>query len=272
VTVAYWIAAAAALISAVEAVWEFARDRLPALAAWTLSMTALSASLAVAAADPAVVGGGSGPAVWACAGLGILGTWAFASVLSMGQGDARSVTRILATPFLAGVWAALLLAGLNWAGSRSEADAEFARVGTQLTLLAYFVPSLCQIAFLAWQRAILTPPSWARTAMRAVAASAIAELALTVARSAMLIGHASGMGVGESAITVIGILQGIAVIWGIGALAVGPAVILISARSWPLLGYGRRRPPWVLCRRPSDQPADGHEEDNVAITERDRTR
>jgi hypothetical protein len=61
----YWAAAAAALVSAGQAGWELARDRSGALAAWVLSMTALAASLALAAADPAVLQGGTGPAAWA---------------------------------------------------------------------------------------------------------------------------------------------------------------------------------------------------------------
>jgi hypothetical protein len=248
VTVVYWVAAAVALLSAAEAAGELARDRLPALAAWALSMTALSASLALAAADPAVLHGGSGPAAWTCAGLGIFGTWAFAEVLSVGRGDARRVAGIMATPLLGGAWATLLLLGLHWAGSRGAADAELAAIGTQLTLVAYYVPGLCQVAFLARQRATLTPPSWARTAMRAICASASAELVLTMARSTVLAAHASGMQADGPAIAVIGVLQGIAVIWGIGALAAGPAVMLVSARCWPWLAYWRLRPLWALLR------------------------
>lgn len=250
-TVVYWVAAAAALLSAAEAAGELTRERLPALAAWALSMTALSASLALAAADPAVLQGGSGPATWACAGVGILGTWAFAQVLSVGRGDARSVVAIMATPLLGGACVTLLLLGLHWAGGHGTAGAGrsgLAAIGAQLTLVAYYVPGLCQVAVLARQRETLTPPSWARTAMRAVCTSACTELTLTIARSAVLVARASGMQVGGRAITVIGILQGIAAIWGIGALAVGPAVILISAQCWPWLAYWRLRPLWALVR------------------------
>jgi hypothetical protein len=119
----YYIAAALALLSAVEAAWEFTRDRLPALAAWALAMTALTASLALEAADPAVPRGGPGLATSACAGLGIVGTWGFAEVLSMGRGDARPVTRIMAGPLLGGAWAALLLLGLYWFGGHGMAGA-----------------------------------------------------------------------------------------------------------------------------------------------------
>lgn len=57
-TVVYWVAAAVALLSAAEAAGELWRERLPALAAWALTMTALGASLVLAAADPAVLHGG----------------------------------------------------------------------------------------------------------------------------------------------------------------------------------------------------------------------
>jgi hypothetical protein len=251
VTVVYWVAAATALLSAVEAAGELARERLPALAALALSMTALSASLALAAADPAVLAGESGPVAWACAGLGIVGTWSFARVLSAGRGDARSVTGMMAIPLLGGAWAIVLLLGLRWAGSHGTAGAgssALAAIGTQLTLLAYYVPGLCQVAFLAWQRAIVTPPSWARTAMQAVCAAAAAEFVLTLARSAILIARVSGMQAGGPATTVIGALQGIAAICGIGALAVGPVAAPVSARCWPWLAYWRLRPLWALLR------------------------
>ena len=247
-TIVYWVAAAAALLSAIEAAGELIRDRLPALAAWALSMTALSASLALAAADPTLLHSGPGPDGSLCAGLGILGTWAFAQVLSLGQGDARPVARIMTTPILGGAWATLILLGLHWAGSHGTANAELASIGTQLTIVAYYAPALLQIAFLARQRAVLTSPSWARIPMRAVCASAVAELALTMAKSAVVVAGASGLKTDESATTVIAFLQGIAVIWGIGALAVGPAVLLVSARCWPFLAYWRLRALRTLLR------------------------
>jgi hypothetical protein len=99
--------------------------------------------------------------------------------------------------------------------------------------VAYYVPSLCQIAFLARQRAALTPPSWARTARQAVCLSAAAELVLTLGRSAIMVTVACGMRVSGTTIGAVGTLQGIAVICGIGALASGPAVMLISPRRCP---------------------------------------
>jgi hypothetical protein len=229
-TAIYGIAAVAALLSAGEAYGEFVRDRMPALVGWVVAMAALGASLALAAADPAVLRGGSGPAASACSGFGILGTWTFAEVLSIGQGNARRVTSIMATPLLGSTWATLVLIGLHWIGSHGILNAEAVVAGTQLTLLGYYTPCLCQVAFLAWQRASLTPPSWSRTAMRAVCASACEVLVLTMARSALVMVGTSGTRDGGLAITVIAVLQGIAVIWGIGALAVGPAVIWLSAR------------------------------------------
>jgi hypothetical protein len=73
-TVVYWVAAAAALISGVEAGAEFARDRSPVLAAWLLSMMAISAGMTVAAVVPTVSHGGSELVASACAGLGVVGT------------------------------------------------------------------------------------------------------------------------------------------------------------------------------------------------------
>lgn len=169
----------------------------------------------------------------------------------MGRGDARSVLGIMTMPLLGGACATLLLLGLNRAGGHGtvgSGPSGFAEIGTQLTLLAYYVPGLGQVAFLARQRATLTPPSWACTAMRAVCASACVELVLAVARSAVIVARASGVRDDGRAILVIGFLQGVAVIWGIGALAVGPAMILISARCWPWLAYWRLRPLWAVVR------------------------
>jgi hypothetical protein len=112
-TVVYWVAAIASFISAAQAAVEFARDRSAVLAAWALSMTALGASLALAVA-PAVLQGRPGPATWACAGLGILGTWAFAEVLATTNGDGRRMPDMMTNPVLAGTFAVLLLMGLQW--------------------------------------------------------------------------------------------------------------------------------------------------------------
>jgi hypothetical protein len=61
-TTIYRAAAVVALVPAIGAGVEWTRDRSPAIAAWALSMMALSASLAVAAAVPAVMPNGSEPA------------------------------------------------------------------------------------------------------------------------------------------------------------------------------------------------------------------
>jgi hypothetical protein len=117
-TVVYWVAAAAAFISSAQAAGELARDRSPALVAWVLCMVALGTSLALAAAAPAVLQGRPGPATWACAGLGVAGTWAFADVLATTNSDGRRIADMMTIPLLAGAFAALLLMGLHWAACR----------------------------------------------------------------------------------------------------------------------------------------------------------
>jgi len=111
-------------------------------------MTALGASLALAA-TPAVLQGRSGPASWACAGLGIAGTWAFAEVLATTNGDGRRIADMTTIPLLAGLFAVLLLMGLHQAASHSAHNAGLAAIGIQLTLVAYYVPGLGRIASLA---------------------------------------------------------------------------------------------------------------------------
>jgi len=244
-TVVYWVAAAAAFISSAQAAGELARDRSPALAAWVLCMLALGASLVLAAAVPAVLQGRPEAATWACAGLGVAGTWAFAEVLATTSGDGRRIADMMTIPLLAGAVATLLLMGLHQAATHIPHDAALAVMGIQLTLVTYYLPGLGRIASLARQRADAAPASWARVAMRAVFASAATEIVLIMARSAVLIAGTSGVRTGSAVITVLRVLQGIAAACGIGALAVGPLVTLTSAqcRSW--LAYRRLRPLWA---------------------------
>ena len=236
-TTLYWAAAAVALVSAIEAALELARDRSPVLAAWTLSMMAMSASLAVAAAAPTVMRDGSGPATSVCASLGVVGTWAFAEALATRASDARRIVDVVTTPLLGGASAPLLLLGLRWASSHGTSDARFSSLATVmvgLTLMAYYVPGLCRVAILAHQRARSIPAGWTRNAMRVVSASACAELVLFMARSAVLVAQACGLGNGGSAIPAISVLQGLAMICGVGGLAAGPVIMAISTRcgSW----------------------------------------
>jgi hypothetical protein len=247
-TVVYWVAAAAAFISSAQAAGELVRDRSPALAGWVLCMVALGASLALAAAVPAVLQGKPGPVAWACAGLSILGTWAFAEVLATTSGDGRRIADMMTIPLLAGAFAVLLLIGLHWAASHDTRDAALAVMGIQLTLVTYYLPGLGRIASLTRQRADAAPACWARVAMRAVFTSAATEIVLIMARSAVLIAGTSGVRTGSAVITVIGFLQGIAAACGIGALAVGPMATLTSAQFRCWLAYRRLRPLWTAVK------------------------
>jgi hypothetical protein len=247
-TVVYWVAATAAVISAAQAGGELAGNHSSALAAWVLSMTALGASLTLAAATPAVLQGRPGLATWACAGLGVAGTWAFAEVLATSSGDGRRIADITTIPLLAGALAILLLMGLRQAAIHSAHNAGLAAIGIQLTLVTYYVPGLGRIASLARQRAGAAPASWARLAMRAVFMSAVMEIVLIMARSAVLIAAASGMYASAVVITIIGFLQGIAAASGIGALAAGPLMTATSALCGSWLAYQRLQPLWAAVK------------------------
>jgi hypothetical protein len=236
-TTVYWAAAAVALLSAVEAAVEFARDRSPVLVGWALSMAAVCASLAVAAVVPVVLESGSKPAASVSAALGVVGTWSFAEVLGTRASDARRVADMITTPLLGGACAFLLLSGLRWAGSHDTGDAgasQLATIMVELTVMAYYVPGLGRIAILAHQRAKSIPAYWTRMVMRMVCTSAGTELVLVMVRSAVLIAHGSGMGAGEWAIPVISVLQGAAAVCGVGGVAAGPVIMAISTRwgSW----------------------------------------
>jgi hypothetical protein len=232
-TTVYWAAAAVALVSAFEAGVELTRDRTAVLAAWMLSMLAMSASLCVAAVVPVVMGNGPGLAASGCAALGIIGTWAFAEVMATRPGDTRRVAGLLTVPLAAGAGALLLLLGLHWAGSRGADGAGLSPVTTimaALTVMAYYVPGLCRIAVLAHQRAESIPGRWTRMTMRMACACACAELALLVARSAIVVAGALGARAGQPAISLIAVLQGAAMICGLGGLATAPVMMAISRR------------------------------------------
>jgi Family of unknown function (DUF6545) len=242
------VAAAAALLSAIQAVVELARDRSPALTAWVLSMMFLGASLVLeAVAAPDMLQSQAEAATWAC-WLSILGTWAFAEVLAMTSSNSRRVADLMTLPLLGSTSAALLLIGLHWAAIHRPQDAKAATIGVQLTLVVYYAPALGQIATVAQQRGRSAPPSWARVAMRAVAMSAAAELVLTIVRSAVLAAGASGTRVGSLVIGVIAALQGVAVTCGIGALAAGPVVTTVATRCQPWLAYRQLRPLWAALK------------------------
>jgi hypothetical protein len=112
----------------------------------------------------------------------------------------------------------------------------------------YYAPGLARIAFVAQQRARLAAAFWARAAMRALCASVGAELALTMARSAAAVAGVTGMRAGGPAVTVIAVLQGTAVICGIGAVAAGPAAVAVSSECGSWLAYWRLLPLWAVVR------------------------
>jgi hypothetical protein len=237
---------------------------LATLAAWVLSMMAVSASLALAAGVPVVLQGRPGAAAWACTGLGVVGTWSFANVLGTTNSGANRVADVMAVPLAGGGCAALLLAGLSWAGSRDPHDAGVAAAGVQLTLAVYYAPGLGRIAALARQRASLAPKPWARVAMRVVRASASAEIVLLVARSGILIADGFGMHSTAPMITVVDNLQGVAAAYGLGVLAIGPIVTLVASQCGPWLACWwlhrarRSRPPArrATCHGPASSRAD----------------
>jgi hypothetical protein len=172
-------------------------------------------------------------------------------VLATGNGDARRVVGMMAAPLLGGACVALVLVGLHWAGGHGTHDsgrAGLAAIGAQLTLVIYYAPGLARIAFVAQQRARLAAAFWTRAAMRALAASAGAELALIMARSAAVAVGVAGMRAGEPAITAIAVLQGMTVICGVGGVAVGPAAVAVSSECGSWLAYWQLLPLWAVVR------------------------
>lgn len=245
--VVYWIAAVAALLPAVRAAARLIRDRSLTLVAFVFSMTTVSASLALAAAFPAVLQARSaGPAAWVSSGLGITGTWALAATLAAENGGARRFSDMVMMPLMGGASAALFLMGLELAGrfgaQNAEAGSGAEVIGMQLTLVTYYGASLYRIAALARQRAKFPRAGPARASMLVFSVSAQAEFALTMARSAMIVAYISGVRAARPMVTLIALFQGCAVIQGLVGVAAGPLLAGIASRCWPWLAYWRLHP------------------------------
>jgi hypothetical protein len=253
VTVLYSVAAAGALICAVQPAFAASRDRSLALVTFTLSMTALSASLAVVAASPAVLqAGASGPALWASSGLGVIATWAFAGILSAAD-DCLRFADMIVTPVLGGAVLSVLLLGIQIAagsGAHQATRPGPVVIGTQLSLVTYYGPALSRITSLARRRARSVTEHYAGAGMRAVSASAGAGLVLVVARSALAIARSCGVRAAGSAMTVIAALLGCVVICGIVGIAAGPVITHIASQCGLWLAYWRLRPLWAMSSCP----------------------
>lgn len=115
-TTIYRAAAVVALVPAIGAGVEWTRDRSPAIAAWALSMMAMSASLAVAAAVPAVMPNGSEPAAKSRSRIRGPGSVAAAWTCPHGAGSATTS----GTPGTALSWAGLFGLGTGAQGLGSS--------------------------------------------------------------------------------------------------------------------------------------------------------
>lgn len=249
-TVLYSVAAASALIYVIWTASRTLRDRSLALVAFMLSVTALSTSLAVVAANPDVLqAAGSGPALWVSCGLGVIATWAFAGTLFAANGGYLRFADMVVTPVLGGASLSLLLLGMQIAdgsGTHQAARPGVAVIGTQLSLVAYYGPGLSRIVSLTRQWARSADDRYARVGMQAVSASAGAGLVLVVARSALILAYSCGMRAAGSAMTVIAVLPGSVVICGIVGMAAGPVITRIASQCGLWLAYWRLRPLWAV--------------------------
>jgi hypothetical protein len=249
-TVLYSVAAASALIRAIQAAFRTLRDRSLTLVAFALSMTALSASLAVVAASPAVLqAAGSGPALWISCGLGVTATWAFAGTLSAANGGHLRFADMVMTPVLGGASLSLLLLGMQIAdgsGAHQATRSGLAVIGTQLSLLTYCGPGLSRIASFAHREAHSAHEHYVRAGMRAVSVSAGAGLVLMFARSALIVAHSCGIRATGPAMTAIAVLLGCVVIHGTVGMTAGPVITQISSQCRLWLAYWQLRPLWAV--------------------------
>jgi hypothetical protein len=208
-------------------------------------MTAFSACLGLAAAGPAVSLREAGPAAWIGGGLGVTGTWSLAQALAAGNSAGRRADMVT-LPVMGGVSAALMLTGIHWAagsGAQGSASSGAAVLETQLSLVTYYAPGLYRIAVLA--RRSSSPPAGTRGGMRALSASAWAELVLLLGVSAITVISPSVPREALPALEAVVGFQGAAAVCGIAAVAAAPVLAFISARCALWVAYRRLHPLWA---------------------------
>lgn len=252
----YWTAAAMALLSGLDATVKLLRDWSLMVATSAACMLALSAALILTAANPALLQASpSPPAItWASSSLGLLAAWAFLRVLAAVTGKGSHAMMHAAIPVLGLVSAGLLEVALQHARAPHGAQSPpwLPAMAAQLVLLSYYCPALGGIAALAWRCARQIPVRHISMGMRAVAAAAVAELALILARSGIIIAAVSGASIPQAEISSLDVAQGTAVIQiiaGATTTAWFPPLALTCQQCRMWSAWWRLRPLWAILSR-----------------------
>jgi hypothetical protein len=255
VTVAWWIAAAVAMISGAHTATRAWRERSLPLLAFALSMFSLSGCLSVGAIGrAALVTLSAGSGGWISSSLGILSTWALSGALVAVLGGPSRVADLLAMPVLGALSAGVLQAALEHAaffGARpAVVNSGLPAVGIQLAQVTFYCPGLWRIGCLARQYAGRVPGHHALAGMRAVSVAAVAELVLLVARSAfVLICLTETVRWAGLAVAVIAVAQATVVIVAVAGMIASawvPVIAAMARQLWLVFAYWRLRPLWAV--------------------------
>ena len=172
----------------------------------SLCMASAAAAMRIAAAHPVIA--------WLLVSLGLLATWTFLGVLAAVTGQTARPLALVAVPLAAAAAGGLIQAGvpLAWAAGPSHDAWSVSALASQFFLGACYCPVEGRITVIAWRFSHRVRVRHIRWGMRAVAAEAAAELALILARAAMIGSYAAGEEAAGRAATAIAAAQGVAVI------------------------------------------------------------
>jgi hypothetical protein len=252
----YWTAAVLALVWAGYTAVRLRRDRSALVVTSSLCMASAAAAMGVAAAWPELLW--AEPAspfiAWLLVSLGLLAAWTFLGVLAAVTGQTARPLALVAVPLAAAAAGGLIQAGVPHAWAVGPAPDEWSvpALASQFFLGACYLPAEGRISVIAWRFSCRVRVWHIRWGMRAVAAGAAAELALILARAAMIGSYAAGDEAAGRAATAIAAAQGVAVISIVAGTTVSAWYPPLSRRArqvWLWSAYWRLRPLWAALRQ-----------------------
>ena len=252
----YLTAAVLALVWAGYTAARLRRDRSALVVASLLCMASAAATMGIAGVWPELMW--AGPAhpfiAWLLVSLGLLATWTFLGVLAAVTGQTARPLALAAVPLAAAAAGGLILAGVPraWAVGPAPDAWGIPALASQGLLGACCCPAEGRITVIAWRFSRRVRVWHIRWGMRAVAAGAAAELALILARAAMIGSYAAGDEAAGRASTAIAAAQGVAVISIVAGTTVSAWYPPLSRRArqvWLWSAYWRLRPLWAALRQ-----------------------
>jgi hypothetical protein len=252
----YWTAAVLALVWAGYTAVRLRRDRSALVVTSSLCMASAAAAMGVAAAWPELLW--AEPAspfiAWLLVSLGLLAAWTFLGMLAAVTGQTARPLALVAVPLAAAAAGGLIQAGVPhaWAVGPAPDKWSVPALASQFFLGACYLPAEGRISVIAWQFSCRVRVWHIRWGMRAVAAGAAAELALILARAAMIGSYAAGDEAAGRPATAIAAAQGAAVISIVAGTTVSAWYPPLSRRArqvWLWSAYWRLRPLWAALRQ-----------------------